>query len=660
MTKWVYIVGSIAVVLAVGFILWRQQDSGKNLSATDPNGSVSLVSQSTLDALPQKSASSADTARIAKGLLPPTNSWMSGMVLQQTPDAVYPMPLSFLAESNGFQIGLPTITASSAEIAGEHTPGITANAPATNFQLTRYDKLSATLTYTNGQLAVGSVTVTEGSPFVFYTAQAPGPLTLTGINPASILEHNAHYLRYTDNGHTYAVDSPQATIAVSSAVAVITMDKGQTVTLYALPGTNDILQQYAGNVLQSVGVTEAQSGGQVRTTFDYKTVNGRPTVFAVLPYETVDGQSIGSFQSIYGRMSMLTGNRFTSTVPAVTPSDKLDLSRLTPGQKQELVSMLPTDVASTVVNQQDSYYAGKQLARAANLLMVAEQLHQTDSADKLKMILTQAFAQRLTPNYFYYDTALRGVAATTPGFGSQDFNDHHFHYGYWLYAGSILAQYDSSFVTTYKNQMNLLAADIASYQSSSQFPEERYYDPYAGHSWAAGLAPFADGNDQESSSEAIHAWNGVSLWGQVTQNTQLTDVGEWMLSNEAHTAAATWRTVDTSDPDLRDYTSPVVGIAFGGKRVYSTWFSPAPAAMLGIQLIPMDPSMVSFASDKNITKVIDATIQNDNYNVPLGDYILMYLSLTNPEKAATLAQQQTNIDDGDSQTYMNAFIFTGR
>ena len=40
------------------------------------------------------------------------------------------------------------------------------------------------------------------------------------------------------------------------------------------------------------------------------------------------------------------------------------------------------------------------------------------------------------------------------------------------------------------------------------------FDPYRGHSWASGPSPFASGNNQESSSEAVAAWNGLALWAR--------------------------------------------------------------------------------------------------------------------------------------------------
>lgn len=651
-----FIAIGIGVVGVATFLLVRSHSAPTSQGTSTVNRP--LVNQAALAALPHKSASSADISHLASSLVPPTNMWLSGMVLQKTPEAVFPMPLSFLAKDNGFEIGLPTVTSKSTEIDGPHTPGITVQLPASGFQLTRYDKLSATLTYRDADGPIGNLTVSEGSPFVFYTASKAGTLNLADINPADIAAHDTHYARYSRAGHTYAVYTRQGSISVQAGGLVLHLASGNDVAFYGLSGSTDPLKYYAGNVLQSVSITHDQHGPDSETTFAYHTSDGKPTVFSAMPYTESSGQNITNYDSIWGKMPSYVGKSFTIKAPNVTPSDELDLTKLTAAQKQQLIAALPADIAATKFDQQDSYYAGKQLARAANLLTVAKQLGQQTEATQLQDMLKQAFAARLNGSYFYYDTKLKGVAATTTAFGSQDFNDHHFHYGYWLYAGSILAKYDSTFVHQYGNQLDLLAADIASYQASAQFPLYRTYDPYAGHSWAAGLAPFADGNNQESSSEAIHAWNGVALWGEATHNQDLAQTGEWMLANEAQTAQEAWRSVDTSEPSLKNYTSPVASLNFGGKRTYSTFFSDDPTAKLGIQLIPMDPSMSSFASDKGVATRVQASVQNDNFNVSLGDYALMYLALQDPRQAADLAQHQTNIDDGNSKTYLLAWIFS--
>ncbi|MDB5161791.1 MAG: Endo,3(4)-beta-glucanase [Candidatus Saccharibacteria bacterium] len=628
--------------------------------------SVSLVDQSTLDSLPKKSGSAAFTDRIDKSIIPPTNSWISGMVLQKIPLPVYPMPLSFLAKDTGFEIGLPSVQSQPTVITGEHTPGVTASIDgATGFTLTRFDKLSATLTYVSGSKKIATLTLSEGSPYVFYKASADSVLKLSGIS-AVAKDSSSTYLRYTKDGHDYALaTSADAHVDTIGSTATIDVPSNGMVTFYALPGNGpDALKAFAGNELESVSTSDTTgTNNSTLTTFQFKTANSQPTVFVPMSYSQVASSdaSILTYDSVYGPMKALKGNTFTTSVATLHPSNSLDLSHLSDAHKQQLIASLPADIAKTSITAKDSYYAGKQLARAATLLDIAEQLGQTQASSQLVSILKDGFASRLDGQFFYYDTTLKGIAAETKAFGSEDFNDHHFHYGYFIYAASILAKYDAGFLKSSQKQINLLVADIASYAPSSNFPVERYYDPYASHSWAAGLAPFADGNNQESSSEAINAWNGVMLWAQLTQNTQLKTTASWMLSNEAATAKAAWRTVDTSPAYLKNFTSPLTSLNFNGKRTYSTFFSDEPNAKLGIQLIPMSPMMLQYVSDgASITSVVNASIQHDNYNVALGDYALMYLALAQPQNAAQLvsSQQDAFIDDGNSRTYMDAWVFS--
>lgn len=660
--KLIIIIGGVAVVgiaaLITIFILMNKQIIPNQLT-TAP-----LVDKAALASLPQKSGSSASTARIDKSIIPPTNSWISGMVLQKTPLPVYPMPLSFLAKDTGFEIGLPTVQSQPTIITGEHTAGIAATLQdATGFMLTRFDKLSADLTYKAGSKELGKLTLAEGSPYVFYSALADSTLQLSTIG-SKTGDSSSEYLRYSVAGHTYVITTDNgAQIKTDGSNATITAPKDSLVTFYALPdGGSDAIKEFSANQVTNVSVSGKVDEKTTNTTYTYHTVNSKPTVFAPMNYSQVSnpGSSLVTYDSIYGPMKALKGNSFETTTAIAQPSNSLDVSHLSEAHKQQLIASLSADIAKTSITAKDSYYAGKQLARAANLLDIAEQLNQTQCANQLKTLLNDGFTSHLGKDFFYYDTTLKGIAAQTAAFGSEDFNDHHFHYGYFIYAASILGKYDADFLKSSKNQINLLVADIASYSASSDFPSDRYYDSYTQHSWAAGLAPFADGNNQESSSEAVNAWNGVALWGQLTNNTQLKDSALWMLSNEAATAKVAWRSVDTSASYLKNYSSPLTSLNFGGKRTYSTFFSDEANAKLGIQLIPMSPMMQSFSSDSSITSVINTSIQNGNYNVALGDYVLMYLALTQPQKAVELAskQQDAFIDNGNSRTYLDAWVFS--
>jgi endo-1,3(4)-beta-glucanase len=651
---------SLALLIAVGIFYATDRTQGEN-SMPGKNSDVSLVDSKSLGALPRKSGSTVNLSHVATGIIPPTNSWISGAVLQATPLPVYPMPLSFLAKNDGFEIGLPTVTSSPTAISGAHVPGmVAAIASASNFQLTRYDKVSATLTYYDSSRSpIGELTLAEGSPFVFFHASSAATLSITGIS--SIASGSGkEYVRYHRNGHDYiAAAYGGATLHVNNGVARITLPPTAFVTLYSLPTvtTIDSLRNVAGNSLMHVTTSHVVNKQTVTTTLSYETNNHKETAITPMSYESAVRvpAPLFNYDSIYGPMPVSLGSALTTQTMSITPKNQLSLSHITGAHRAQLITLLQKDSATTSITATDSYYAGKQLARAANLLDIAEQLKQPKEIAHLTSVLNSAFSSRLASNYWYYDTALHGVAAQNKSFGSEDFNDHHFHYGYFLYAASILGKYDTTFMQQHAKQVNLLVADIASPVSTTNFPLQRYYDPYVQHSWAAGLAPFSDGNNQESSSEAMNAWNGLAMWGDLIGNASLSDSGRWMLANETATAQNAWRSVDIAAPYLSGYTSPIASLNFGGKRTYATFFSELPSAKLGIQLIPMNPSMSALpAGDKSI----GATIKDDNYNVPLGDYILMYLSLSQPKKAEQLLsnQQDTFIDDGNSRTYLSAWI----
>lgn len=656
------LIGSLLTILLMGIItvalLSRKNADGTSIFSTD----TSILSKDALNELPKKTASTASLIRLADDVTPPTNSWISGLVLQEKPLAVFPMPLSFQALDTGFEIGLPNVTSDAKTITGGHVAGIDATVEgADKFKLNRFDKTSATLMYSNGQEGLGNLTATQGSPYVFYRAENDTTIKVADASGGKISDNSYSFKK---GGRNYSIAGQDNTkITADDGGVTIKVPKDSLVTFYALPeNTTDVLEAYSGNEITSVEVTHDEIDGKSLTNFNYKTANQKPTVFSNMTYHSADGgEKIKlAFESVYGNMQSRKGNKFTTRVPLIQPSNQLNLDTLTDEEKRLVISELQADSQEIVIEAKDSYFAGKALARTASLLDIAEQLDQADVSKQLQTVLKRDLASRLGKEYFYYDSDLKGVAAQTAAFGSEDFNDHHFHYGYFIYAASILGKYDASFVDEYKDQVNLLVADIASYETYSEFPVERAYDPYSAHSWAAGLSPFQDGNNQESSSEALNAYNGVALWADVIGNEKLKKNSQWMLSNETATASKAWRNVDTSAKYLSNYTSPVASLSFGGKRTYSTFFSDESNTKLGIQLIPMSPVMETFKTDGAAIKQKLAKQDKPNdYNVALGDYLLMYSALSDKKAAVKALDRQTDtfIDDGNTRTYLRAWIY---
>jgi endo-1,3(4)-beta-glucanase len=646
----------IAIVLAVGIalILVVRFETDKS---TQLNIDTSL-----LQSLKQQTNPSLQPTHLAANIVPPTNRWYSGIVFPSTPQPIYPLPLSFKPTATGFAFGLPTVTATANTVFGSYNPALTLTNGSDSYTVTHCDAVSVTLAYTLANQPVANVTIAEGSPFVSYEAESSHTLQLG----ATFAKQAAGTYSVVVGGVTYGL---YTTAAVSGDT--VRMQAHDTAVLFPVAQgmTATDMSAFAHQPLQSVKSSYGAHDSLSNTTLTYQAA-GAKTLFAALPDQQITtGQKLaGTYNTIYGRLQLYAGNSFSFSVPEVTASDTLDLGNLDQAKKQELIDQLKVDAAGTQLAKTDSYYGGKELYRAANLYQLALQLGQKDVANGLHTQLMSDMNEWFDPGgsklrdnrYFYYDTTIKGLVAAQPSFGSELFNDHHFHYGYFLYAAAIVASHDTSFKDSHEAFLNLIASDIAAPASSRYFPQQRLFDPYSGHAWASGDGNFADGNNQESSSEAVNAWNGVSLWGKVSGNSALQASGTWMLSREAATSIADWTNINTAQaPFSNGYQHSIVSLNWGGKRDYATFFSPDPNAILGIQLIPLNPAM-GYLRQEAVTipaKVAEA-LPGGDYNKQFADYLLMYQSLSDTPDALTRARtlDSAYIDDANSRSYMLAWI----
>src|SRR6185369_1796462 len=202
--------------------------------------------------------------------------------------------------------------------------------------------------------------------------------------------------------------------------------------------------------------------------------------------------------------------------------------------------------------------------------------------------------------YFHYNKALGTLIGYPDEFGSaQEINDHHFHYGYWIQAAAQIALRDPAWGAReqWGGMVDMLVADIATPERvHTMFPRLRNFDPYEGHSWAAGLAQFYDGNNQESSSEAINAWAAIILWAEATGNKALRDTGIYLYTHEVEAANHYW--FDLHQLVFpKDYTNTTAGIVWSNKFVHNTWWTEDPREIHGINFIPITTASVYLAHD---------------------------------------------------------------
>ncbi len=640
-----------------------------NPGATSPVPTAAAVVDdaqlaSDLAGVTQRKVATVSPTRLAAGLVPPTNRWFSGLVFGAQPQPVFPMPLSAALTDSTISVGLPQVTPSAKTIMGGNNPQIRMPLGAARMAVTAYDTLTVTATYSSAAGSrLGSVVLAQGSPFVTYTAAVAQTIPVEPV----FKKETATLYTSTVAGHQYGL-----VIGGGAAVDVagrVSLKAGSTLTVFATPdkSTATSLAAAAADPVVGGSVTHSTSGGSVRTTLAYRTRTGAATVISPMAGQAVSGASpmTGSYQSIYGTMGLYTGNSVTTTVPLATPSGALDLTALSAADKATVVAQIRKDAATIDFSADDTYFGGKYLYRAANLMTLAEQLGVTDVAKSLRTELSTQLTMWFDPKgcatrsdkCFVYDPAIRSMIGLKASFGSDAMNDHHFHYGYMLYAAAVVSKNDAALATKIAPVVDLLAADIASPQATASFPQYRNFDPYSGHSWASGTSPFADGNNQESSSEAVNAWNGLALWEQVRGNRAGYDQARWMMSVEAYGARTYFTNTDLGA--FPAFTAKIVSLNWGGKRDYATWFSPEPSAMLGIQLIPMGPYAQYLGGDSARIKANLAEGAASGYGVAFGEYMVQYLALADPAAArAQLGSLPTVIDNGTTRSYVLAWVLS--
>lgn len=621
-------------------------------------------------AVPDRTVKALPTARLAKGLIPPTNRWFSGLVYGEPSMPVFPLPLSFQLTTSGFAFGLPTVTTSPAVITGGFAAQITADVGADSQDVTAYDEASVTISQRGGGVEIGSTRIAEGSPFVTFTASEPVEVKL-----ATSFRSSEGGWAVEVAGTTYGLVSPGT---LSASGTTLALEKGQTATWFALPNGGSMADfvAAAAHPLAGTSVRYALGGGRATTSIRYRTVDDAKTMVAAMPHQygsLAKGESCdaGTYESIYGQLRVCAVSELSWSTAELKPSGSLDLSSLSAADKSRLVDQVNSDIVATPTQPADTYYGGKWLSRLANLFSVAKQIGADDAAATLKKRIVDALDEWMQPDgcltreshCFVYDGKAKGIVGLAASFGSDEFNDHHFHYGYFLYAAGVVAADDQPLATKWAPVMNLLAADLATSAKSSYFPERRVFDAYAGHSWASGTAPFGDGNNQESSSEAVSAWNGLALWAAASKQTALLTEATWMLSAEAASAQAYWTNFPLDASVYQGFDHSITSLVWGGKRDYATWFSPEPSAMLGILLLPLSPVESYLAGDPGRIETNLKDAAPDGYDVVFGDYLLMYSALQGPDAASAALKETTSlnedrIDDGNSRTYMLAWIMS--
>jgi len=314
----------------------------------------------------------------------------------------------------------------------------------------------------------------------------------------------------------------------------------------------------------------------------------------------------------------------------------------------------------------DSYNAGKILASMGRMALIADEIGDSVTATLIRQnMIADMDPWLLGTNWdaLLYEPLWGGICSTSgladenADYGQGWYNDHHFHYGYFLYAAAVIGKGNSAWIQSRKEQLIDIVRDIANPNTNDPyFPTTRHKDWFDGHSWASGLFPFGDSKNQESTSESVNAYYGLYLLGEALQDTQLSNWGRLLLATEIRSVQKYWHIPSTSDI----YDSPfsdnkMVGVLWSSKVDYATFFGGNVEYIHCIQMLPFTPITEELLPASFIQEeypVVSAVLTQANYTVADGwkGFIFMDHAIIEKETAWSEVQTLGWYDNGNSQT----------
>ncbi|MEB3964790.1 glycosyl hydrolase [Streptomyces kunmingensis] len=559
----------------------------------------------------------------AKGKPVPTNDWWSSLAFQRYGDNPYstPMyghPLTYQAVSGGLEVGYPTspaIVGDGRQYEYAHKRDLTLGLSGLNSADTKADSWSdwtVTPYWSDGSRTLRT-TIGHGMPFV-YAKGSGGDARITTAATPTVFADQGNVLGITVAGHHYALFAPSGSDwNVSGSTITAGLGGKDYFSLAVLPSTDALAtyRKYAYSFVTGSTTDWSYSGGIVRATYtlttEAKEGTERGTLQALYRHQwlhTSDPLTSYTYVSPRGTMkvresaSFSTAQKSSAVLPGLPKSSGVDTARLRTYLNEVANSSDPFSSAA------DTYWTGKALGKLSQLVPLADQIGETAVRDKLLGLLKGRLQEWFTAggaSEFSYDSAWKTLTGYPASYGSDtELNDHHFHYGYYVYAAAIVAQYDQAWAanSAWGGMVKTLVRDTANpSRTDGSFPFLRGFDVYAGHSWASGHQGFAAGNNQESSSESTNLSAALVLWGSATGDNSLRDLGTYLLTTESESIAQYWFDAD-EQVFPSSFGHDTVGMVWGSGGAYSTWWTANPEEIHGINVLPVTGGSLHLGGEK--------------------------------------------------------------
>lgn len=638
----------------------------------------------------------------------PTNQWYSSVIFNRWPQPIHAHPMTYRPTAEGFEVGMPerrlvTGDGGLREIRYPHAAALLISPLGFKPQDSRLSNFSDWLAEI--RMAAGpdalSATVLHGSPFSYYECST-GDVKITLAAAPNVLADpraggDARVASFELAGHAYAVFAPTGATWDWKEPTQLVLHLPAARRYFSVAGLPDshpatlqdfLAVAYAFPTNTRVEWAYDPHASRVRTTFTVETKaregDNVTTFMGLYPHQWSSAsprpQSAYHYDSVRGTIRLIAANRFTveRTFTGVLPA----WAGLEEAPHRAAVdSLLVGDLAKSGQlyhknNGTGTYWVGKGIGAAAQLMSVAEAEGKTDVRDRLLHELEsrlESWFDGKHATHFMQDSTIGTFVGYPQEYDSiSHMNDHHFHYGYWINGAAHVALRDPDWASADKwgGMVGKIIADIATDERGrTDFPFTRNFDHYEGHAWASGDASFVDGNNQESSSEAVNAWAGLILWGEATGNRRVRDLGIYLYTTEIAAVQTYWFDINR-EVLASDYGKPYASMVFGGKYAYNTWWTLEPRQIAGINLVPLTPASTYLGAKPEYVRSVITDLAGEEkryaaHGVDDGtpkdiwqDVFAAYLALADADAGFARWSKQGSVENGETRSHTLYWLYS--
>ncbi len=534
---------------------------------------------------------------------PITHTWYSSLFYDPFSKPLFALPLYYSITSTGIQIGKPIINISDKSIVGSHSPDLTIKTNILSKTVNYAGEWDVKLT---AKTDTGNINIhiIKGSP-VFYFKANTGNITLLGnINDNKQIDSSTFLVK--SNQSVYLIHGDKIEFSQNQINVTTKNDFGYIILF---PDETDSITKVESSFLTKIldCATNQQEGTSFDFNFNYLTNNLKITniftndinkkyLFTIWPHQTsLNGnyETLGTYSTVRGKLTLTCANSLSFNIKTfeipITWNSVFDQNKLKDPSAKELFEKDLSDF-NKLPYPSGIYFKGKYVKNLTDLWEISQNLGLTTTKNDLETKIKNLLLSEI--NNFQLDPTTSLLINKNPEFGNEKGNDHHLQYGYYIYSYAKL--YDT-FTPDEKKKIDglmtlFLNEGIPAVLNTSSYPRKiRFLDTLELHSWADAQSLFEDGNNQESSSEALFYWYSWYLWGVTTKNTKTADWGRFAYFSELTGRNTYWFMIN-NDNIRNNFKSPIISLVWGGKDDYATWFSSEDDKVFGIQVLPPNPA----------------------------------------------------------------------